>query len=79
MTGFMNSTSTVLTTSYLSKPNVLTEIHQQFSSMEQGLQDELESVEENYPGYDEYIVNKEEILVIIPMSFYPTLHQGSEK
>ncbi|VIE50355.1 cell wall hydrolase [Clostridioides difficile] len=55
----MNSTSTVLTTSYLSKPNVLTEIHQQFSSMEQGLQDELESVEENYPGYDEYIVNKE--------------------
>lgn len=59
MTGFMNSTSTVLTTSYLSKPNVLTEINQQFSSMEQGLQDEIESVEENYPGYDEYIVNKE--------------------
>lgn len=60
MTGFMNSTSIVLTTSYLSKPNVLTEINQQFSSMEQGLQDELESVEENHPGYDEYIVNKEE-------------------
>ena len=27
--------------------------------MEEGLQDEIDSVEENYPGYDEYIVNKE--------------------
>ena len=30
MTGFMNSTSSVLTTSYLSKPNVLSEIKQHY-------------------------------------------------
>ena len=38
MTGFMNSTSSVLTTSYLSKPNVLSEINENFSGMEKELQ-----------------------------------------
>ena len=41
MRGFMNSTSTVLTTSYLSKPNVLSEINQNFSAMESELQNEV--------------------------------------
>ena len=59
MTGMMNSTSGVLTTTYLSDQTVLSEINQQFSGLEEGLQDEIDSVEENYPGYDEYIVNKE--------------------
>ena len=59
MTGMINSTSGVLTTTYLSDQNVLTEVNQQFSGLEEGLQDEISSVEENYPGYDEYIIEKE--------------------
>lgn len=59
MTGMINSTSGVLTTTYLSDQNVLTEINQQFSGLEEGLQDEISSVEENYPGYDEYLIEKE--------------------
>ncbi|EFR44013.1 TPA: CHAP domain-containing protein [Clostridioides difficile] len=62
MTGFMNSTSSVLTTSYLSKPNVLNEINQNFSAMESELQNEVDHVKENYPGYDEYILNNTEYI-----------------
>ena len=59
MTGMINSTSGVLTTTYLSDQNLLSEINQQFSGLEEGLQGEISSVEENYPGYDEYIIEKE--------------------
>ena len=59
MTGMINSTSGVLTTTYLSDQNVLSEINQQSSGLEEGLQDEISSVEENYPGYDEYLIEKE--------------------
>ena len=59
MTGMINSTSGVLTTTYLSDQTVLTEVNQQFSGLEEGLQDEISSVESNYPGYDEYIIEKE--------------------
>ena len=59
MTGMINSTSGVLTTTYLSDQTVLTEVNQQFSGLEEGLQDEISSVEENYPGYDEYLIEKE--------------------
>ena len=62
MTGFMNSTSSVLTTSYLSKPNVLSEINENFSEMEKELQSEVDNVEENYPGYEEYILNNTEYI-----------------
>lgn len=62
MSGFMNSTSSVLTTSYLSKPNVLSEINQKFSDMEGELQSEVDHVKENYPGYDEYILNNTEYI-----------------
>ena len=62
MIGFMNSTSSVLTTSYLSKPNVLSEINQKFSDMEGELQSEVDHVKENYPGYDEYILNNTEYI-----------------
>lgn len=62
MTGFMNSTSSVLTTSYLSKPNVLSEINENFSGMEKELQSEVDNVEENYPGYDEHILNNTEYI-----------------
>ncbi|MCC9939936.1 CHAP domain-containing protein, partial [Streptococcus agalactiae] len=54
MGGFANSTSSVLTTSYLSRPNVLTEINQSFSNKENDLYSELENVEKNNPRYDEY-------------------------
>ncbi|HEP3910149.1 TPA: C40 family peptidase [Streptococcus pyogenes] len=59
MTGMINSTSGVLTTTYLSDQNVLAEVNQQFSGLEEGLQEEIDSVEGNYPGYDEYIIEKE--------------------
>ncbi|MDN5015813.1 CHAP domain-containing protein [Streptococcus sp. SO2] len=62
MTGFMNSTSSVLTTSYLSKPNVLSEINQNFSAMEKELQNEVDNVKSNHPGYDEYILNNTEYI-----------------
>ncbi|HGI0315299.1 TPA: CHAP domain-containing protein [Streptococcus pyogenes] len=62
MTGFMNSTSSVLTTSYLSKPNILNEINQNFSAMESELQNEVDHVKNNYPGYDEYILNNTEYI-----------------
>ena len=62
MTGFMNSTSSVLTISYLSKPNVLNEINQSFSAMESELQNEVDHVKNNYPGYDEYILNNTEYI-----------------
>ena len=56
-TGMLNGVNSVLTTTYLSNENTLSDVNQQFSSMEQELQDEIDSVEENYPGYDEYIIN----------------------
>ena len=59
LSGMMNSSSGVLSTSYLSDPNVLTEVNQQFESMEEGLQDEINSVQKNHPGYDEYIIQKD--------------------
>ncbi|WP_270207117.1 CD1108 family mobile element protein [Streptococcus anginosus] len=59
MTGIVNGMNGVVTTSYLSDESVLGEVNQQFSSMEQGLQDELDSVESNYPDYDEYLIHKE--------------------
>ena len=59
LSGMMNSSSGVLSTSYLSDPNVLMEVNQQFESMEEGLQDEMNSVQKNHPGYDEYIIQKD--------------------
>ena len=59
LSGMMNSSSGVLSTSYLSDPNVLMEVNQQYESMEEGLQDEMNSVQKNHPGYDEYIIQKD--------------------
>ena len=47
-------------TTYLSSEEVLKETNQEFSSLEQALQEEMDSVEENHPGYDEYIINGKE-------------------
>lgn len=58
----MNTTNSTLTTTYLSSQNVLSGIDQSFSSKEQELRNEIEKVETNYPGYDEYIINNGEYI-----------------
>ena len=52
-TGMIGNTAS---TTYLSSKDTLKEINQEFSSLEQALQEEMDNVEENHPGYDEYIV-----------------------
>ena len=52
--------SDIVSTTYLSSEETLRNINQEFSSLEQGLQEEMESVEETNPGYDEYIINGKE-------------------
>ena len=58
MSGVVNSTSSVLTTSYLSSEEQLKGINQYFSGLENDLYDKIENAESDYPGYDEYIVNQ---------------------
>lgn len=58
MSGVVNSTSSILTTSYLSSEEQLKGINQYFSGLENDLYDKIENVESDYPGYDEYIVNQ---------------------
>lgn len=56
-TGMVGNT---ISTTYLSSEDRLKEINQEFSSLEQELQEEMDSVYENHPGYDEYIINGKE-------------------
>ncbi|VSI21116.1 NlpC/P60 family protein [Streptococcus pneumoniae] len=56
-TGMVGNT---ISTTYLSSEDTLKEINQEFSSLEQELQEEMDSVHENHPGYDEYIINGKE-------------------
>lgn len=56
-TGMVGNT---VSTTYLSSEEVLKDINQAFSSLEQGLHEEMESVEEHHPGYDEYIIKGKE-------------------
>ncbi|HEL1060929.1 TPA: CHAP domain-containing protein [Streptococcus equi subsp. zooepidemicus] len=56
-TGMVSNT---VSTTYLSSEDILKEINQGFSSLEQALQEEMDSVEENHPGYDEYIIKGKE-------------------
>ena len=49
MSLMMNTTSSTLSTTYLSDQGVLSEVNQVFTSMEQELQDELSSLEDYYP------------------------------
>lgn len=52
--------SDTVSTTYLSSEETLRNVNQEFSSLEQGLHEEMESVEETNPGYDEYIINGKE-------------------
>ena len=56
-TGMVGNT---VSTTYLSSEETLRNINQDFSSLEQGLQEEMENVEQNYPEYDEYIIKGKE-------------------
>ena len=56
-TGMVGNT---ISTTYLSSEETLRNINQDFLSLEQGLQEEMENVEQNYPGYDEYIIKGKE-------------------
>jgi len=55
--GMLNST---VSSTYLSDETVLSDCNNDFSIGEQGIRDELDSVEENNPGYDEYIIKGKE-------------------
>lgn len=49
-----------ISSTYLSSEDTLKEINQDFSLLEQSLQEEMDSVEEHHPGYDEYLVKGKE-------------------
>ena len=52
--------NTTVSSTYLSDEGVLSNCNHSFSMMEQEIRDELDSVEENRPGYDEYIIKGKE-------------------
>ena len=54
-------TSNVIATSYLSKEEVLMDINNEFTSYEYALQDEIDSIKENYPNYDEYHIKGDSV------------------
>ncbi len=56
-TGVVGNT---ISTTYLSSQETLREIHQHYSSLTQGLYEEMESADKAYPGYDEYIISGKE-------------------
>ncbi len=58
--GTMNNSASVLATNYLSSEKVLKGIENEFFNREENLRNEIDSVEQNFPGYDEYIVQKDE-------------------
>lgn len=77
-TGMVGNT---IGTTYLSSEDVLKETNQEFSSLEQALQEEMDSVEENHPGYDEYIVKGKEKIShdVHELLSYITSRYGSVK
>lgn len=57
-----NTSNTIATSSYLSSEDVLKGINNHFIALESKLQNEVDTVKENNPNYDEYIfTNTEEI------------------
>lgn len=58
---FADTQSTVLAASYLSKPKEIDATDLQFTRLELDLQNEIDRIETDYPGYDEYSYNLGEI------------------
>ena len=54
---FADIQSTVLAASYLSEPAEIDKTDLQFTRLELDLQSEIDRIEEDYPGYDEYSYN----------------------
>ena len=54
---FADTQSTILAASYLSKPKEIDAADLQFTRLELDLQNEIDRVETDYPGYDEYSYN----------------------
>lgn len=58
---FADTQSTVLAASYLSEPAEIDATDLQFTRLELDLQNEIDNIETDYPGYDEYFYNLGEI------------------
>ena len=58
---FADTQSTVLAASYLSEPTEIDATDLQFTRLELDLQNEIDNIETDYPGYDEYSYNLGEI------------------
>ena len=58
---FADTQSTVLAASYLSEPAEIDATDLQFTRLELDLQNEIDNIETDYPGYDEYSYNLGEI------------------
>lgn len=58
---FADMQSMVLAASYLSEPSEIDQTDLQFTRLELDLQNEIDSIETTYPGYDEYSYNLAEI------------------
>ncbi len=54
---FADMQSTILAAAYLSEPSEIDKTDLQFSRLELDLQNEIERIETDYPGYDEYDYN----------------------
>ena len=55
--------NTTASSTYLSDETVLSDCNNEFTMKEQGIRDEMDSVEKNHPGYDEYIIKGKEKIV----------------
>lgn len=58
---FADTQSTILAASYLSEPEEIDAADLQFTRLELDLQNEIDAIETDYPGYDEYSYNLGEI------------------
>ncbi|MDD3139724.1 MAG: peptidoglycan DD-metalloendopeptidase family protein, partial [Lachnospiraceae bacterium] len=54
---FVNTVSTTMAGSYISKPAELDAVDAYFTKSEMDLQDQIDAIESDYPGYDEYSYN----------------------
>lgn len=54
---FSNSVSTTMAGSYISVPAELDAVDSSFTEKEMNLQEQIDSIESDYPGYDEYSYN----------------------
>ena len=57
---FSNFNNGILSTTYLSEEPMLIAMNQSYSTRELNLENNLNRIRENYPGYDEYIINKQD-------------------